>query len=269
MPRKRQQLPDVMSKGEAKRLFAQVRNPKQQVLLYAIYAAGLCLGEAVKLRCEDVQYASMRALRQLFFGANTYRMKIALILATLSIALQAPSQEIAKKCLLVGTELGIGVGTYKDWATGEKHRESAFRFGPQLGLFLTPRLVAGLSGEYGWHGSNYLEDVYPPHYGAGTFMRYYFDIKALDKPLGENRIRSYAGVTYHRTNYYHPRRGELEVGSRLDEQLIFISAGLNFRLLRQLYLEWSAKPEFYINRRARFTGRAGFEYHFSTKTDKR
>ncbi|MDV7392328.1 hypothetical protein RZS08_13270, partial [Arthrospira platensis SPKY1] len=74
---------------------------------------------------------------------------------------------------------------------------------------------------------------------------------------------------YHRTNYYHPSRGELEVGSGLDEQLIFISAGLNFRLLRQLYLEWSAKPEFYINRRARFTGRAGFEYHFSAKTDQR
>jgi integrase/recombinase XerD len=54
-PRKRQQLPDVMSKGEAKRLFAQVRNPKQQVLLYAIYAAGLRPGEAVKLRREDVQ----------------------------------------------------------------------------------------------------------------------------------------------------------------------------------------------------------------------
>jgi hypothetical protein len=196
-------------------------------------------------------------------------MKTLLTMAALMAVSHSLSQETAKKRLFVGTELGIGVGTYKDWGTGEKYRESVFRFGPQLGWFLTPRLVAGLSGEHEWHSSNYLEELNPPLYGAGAFMRHYFDIKALDKPFGENRIRSYAGVAYHRTNYYHPRRGELEVGSSLDEQLIFLSAGLNFRLLRQLYLEWSAKPEFYINRRARFTGRAGFEYHFSTKTDKR
>jgi integrase/recombinase XerD len=65
-PRKRQQLPDVMSKGEAKRLFEQVRNPKQQVLLYTAYAAGLRPGEVVSLRVQDVQ--PERGLIRVFGG---------------------------------------------------------------------------------------------------------------------------------------------------------------------------------------------------------
>lgn len=189
-------------------------------------------------------------------------------IAVFTMGTQAMTQEMPKQRLLVGSELAFSIGTYTDLATGEKYREGAYRLGPQLGWYVTPRLVAGLSAEHEWHRSNYLEELTPPLYGAGLFARYYFIIRALDKPLGKDRIRSYAGASYHRINYYQNRSGELEVNSKLDGQLVFLNAGLNIRIFQRLYLELSAKPVFYINRRTLFTGRTGFEYHFRTKPNK-
>lgn len=63
-------------------------------------------------------------------------------IAVFAMGTQAMTQEAARKRLLLGTELGVSVQTYTDWwGQGEKYRQSAFRFGPQLGIFLTPSIV--------------------------------------------------------------------------------------------------------------------------------
>lgn len=54
-PRKRTTLPEVMSKGEVKRLFAQVKNHKHLCLLMTTYAAGLRACEVTRLRVVDLQ----------------------------------------------------------------------------------------------------------------------------------------------------------------------------------------------------------------------
>ncbi len=54
-PRKRTSLPEVMSKGEVKRLFSQVKNHKHLCLLMTTYAAGLRACEVTRLRVEDLQ----------------------------------------------------------------------------------------------------------------------------------------------------------------------------------------------------------------------
>ena len=46
--------PEVLSRAEVLRLFEAVSNLKHRALLMMIYSAGLRVGEAVRLRVEDV-----------------------------------------------------------------------------------------------------------------------------------------------------------------------------------------------------------------------
>lgn len=54
-PRKRTPLPDVMSKGEVRRLFEHVKNEKQLCIVLTTYAAGLRACEVTRLRVADIQ----------------------------------------------------------------------------------------------------------------------------------------------------------------------------------------------------------------------
>ena len=53
-PRKERKLPTVMSRDEVRRLLATVSNPKHRALIMLIYCGGLRVGEAVRLKLEDV-----------------------------------------------------------------------------------------------------------------------------------------------------------------------------------------------------------------------
>lgn len=53
-PRKEQKLPDVLSQDEVAAIFRKVNNLKHKALLFVIYAAGLRVGEAVRLKKDDI-----------------------------------------------------------------------------------------------------------------------------------------------------------------------------------------------------------------------
>jgi integrase/recombinase XerD len=53
-PKKEKRLPVVLDKSEALRIFDAVENLKHKTILMLIYSAGLRVGEAVRLRIEDV-----------------------------------------------------------------------------------------------------------------------------------------------------------------------------------------------------------------------
>jgi len=53
-PRKEHRLPLVFSQQEISRLFREIKNIKHRAILFLIYSAGLRVGEAVRLRIEDV-----------------------------------------------------------------------------------------------------------------------------------------------------------------------------------------------------------------------
>jgi site-specific recombinase XerD len=53
-PEKEKRLPVVLSQEEVKGIFDAVRNPKHRLVLMVTYSAGLRVGEAVKLRPEDI-----------------------------------------------------------------------------------------------------------------------------------------------------------------------------------------------------------------------
>jgi integrase/recombinase XerD len=55
-PMKERKLPDVLSVEEVREILFSVRNPKHRLLLMIIYGAGLRVGEAVKLRLEDIDW---------------------------------------------------------------------------------------------------------------------------------------------------------------------------------------------------------------------
>lgn len=53
-PRKERQLPDVLSQYEVAAILSHTVNLKHKAMLYLIYAAGLPVGEAVRLKIDDI-----------------------------------------------------------------------------------------------------------------------------------------------------------------------------------------------------------------------
>ena len=58
-PRKEKQLPEVLSQNEVSSVFKCVDNLKLKAILFIIYSAGLRVGEAVRLKKEDIDYQRM------------------------------------------------------------------------------------------------------------------------------------------------------------------------------------------------------------------
>jgi integrase/recombinase XerD len=53
-PRKERQLPDVLSQSEVAEILSHTTNLKHRTILYLVYAAGLRVGEVVRLKKEDI-----------------------------------------------------------------------------------------------------------------------------------------------------------------------------------------------------------------------
>ena len=53
-PRKERQLPDVLSQSEVAEILCHTTNLKHRTILYLVYAAGLRVGEVVRLKIEDI-----------------------------------------------------------------------------------------------------------------------------------------------------------------------------------------------------------------------
>jgi len=53
-PRKGKYLPTVLSRGEVKSLLGAVKDPKHRAVMMVLYSAGLRVGEALRLRVQDI-----------------------------------------------------------------------------------------------------------------------------------------------------------------------------------------------------------------------
>lgn len=58
-PRRAKRLPTVLSKPEVYRVFSVIRNPKHRTLLMTMYATGMRVSEAARLRVEDIDSKRM------------------------------------------------------------------------------------------------------------------------------------------------------------------------------------------------------------------
>jgi integrase/recombinase XerD len=58
-PKQRQQLPEILSRGEAERILAEVHRPKHRALVMLLYGAGLRVSEACTLQTRDIDRARM------------------------------------------------------------------------------------------------------------------------------------------------------------------------------------------------------------------
>ena len=59
-PKKRQQLPNVLSEVELGRMFTSVKNIKHKAILFTAYSAGLRVSEVVSLRISDIDSSRMQ-----------------------------------------------------------------------------------------------------------------------------------------------------------------------------------------------------------------
>jgi site-specific recombinase XerD len=53
-PKKGKYLPTVLSRGEVKRLLAKLKDPKHHAIAMVLYSSGLRIGEALRLRVQDI-----------------------------------------------------------------------------------------------------------------------------------------------------------------------------------------------------------------------
>jgi site-specific recombinase XerD len=53
-PKKGKYLPTVLSRGEVKRLLAKLKDPKHHAVAMVLYSSGLRIGEALRLRVQDI-----------------------------------------------------------------------------------------------------------------------------------------------------------------------------------------------------------------------
>lgn len=59
-PKKREQLPNILSELELGRMFASVKNIKHKAILFTAYSAGLRVSEVVSLRIRDIDSGRMQ-----------------------------------------------------------------------------------------------------------------------------------------------------------------------------------------------------------------
>jgi hypothetical protein len=176
------------------------------------------------------------------------------------------SQDEITKILIIGTETGGAVATYIDPNTDEKSREYSLRFGPHLGAFLNPRMVVGAFGAYEWHRSDFGPD-HPELFELGGYFRYYVPVKVLQKEPWKGYFLPFVELAYARSNHAPASRGAWETSETLDFDAIYLIAGMNIRVFRQLHLDVSLRPRLYLPNDFRWSTRLGLEYHFG-KTDK-
>jgi len=58
-PKKEKKLPNVLSKEEVKKIFDSIENRKHRAILLLIYSSGLRIGEAIRLKLEDIDSSRM------------------------------------------------------------------------------------------------------------------------------------------------------------------------------------------------------------------
>jgi len=55
-PKRHKKLPEVLSEAEIRKLFDSINNKKHHLMMLIIYSAGLRIGEAVRLKLEDIDF---------------------------------------------------------------------------------------------------------------------------------------------------------------------------------------------------------------------
>jgi len=164
---------------------------------------------------------------------------------------------------IIGTETSGTILSAKNPITEEKLKYTGLRFGPHVGYFIAKNKVIGITGEYEFVKSNYTS--HPSLYGAGIYFRYYLPIQ-LKRKFWKKHFMFFGEGAFSRVNYI-PFKEEIKTTNNLSQNLIRINAGFNFKVYKQLNLEWSIRPEFYLDEKSRITYRFGIEYLFLNKKE--
>jgi site-specific recombinase XerD len=104
-PRRAKRLPAVLSQPEVYRVFSVVRNPKHRTLLMTMYATGMRVSEAARLRVEDID--SKRMLIRVHQGKGKKDRYVPLS-ATLLQALRTYWKKVRSKGALFPSQRGGG-----------------------------------------------------------------------------------------------------------------------------------------------------------------
>ena len=161
-PRKTEQrLPEILSTQELIRLFATIRNPKHRTLLMTIYAAGLRVGEAVRLKVTDIDSDRM-TLRVVQGKGRKDRY------TTLSPRLLKELRDYWKRC------------RPSIWLFPSQSSDRPMSVESAQKVFVTSRLKAGIHKTGGIHS---LRHAFATHMLEGGV-----DIRTLQVLLGHNSL---------------------------------------------------------------------------------
>ncbi|HKK77307.1 MAG TPA: tyrosine-type recombinase/integrase [Saprospiraceae bacterium] len=168
-PRKEQRLPVVLSQGEVRGLFAQLKNRKHQLMLYLAYSAGLRLSEVCHLQLKDID-----TQREMIHIRNSKNNKDRMVPLSRSIA------------VLLGKyveEYQIGHWLFEGQWKGEPYSGSSLS-----AVFRRARSAAGIRKSATFHS---LRHSYATHLlEAGT------DLRLIQELLGHSDIKTTLRYTH-------------------------------------------------------------------------
>jgi len=141
--------------------------------------------------------------------------------------------KIPNRNILIGTEVGGTIQSWKDPYTNEKSTIYALRLVPRIGVGIGDKLILG--GHYEYEFSN--QPTIPKIHGYGFFARYYctfWDAK-INKNLKENKLRVFPYIEgiYNKNNtFYESNTIVIEENSNNKFSTVSLGAGIDIKLFR-------------------------------------
>lgn len=185
-PKKRQQLPNILSERDLQRMFSAVKNLKHKAILFTAYSAGLRVSEVVKLKLRDIDSDRMQ-----IFVENAKGKKDRYV--NLSILLLDVLRAYLKK-----TDPRPRVYLFEGEVAGQPYSSRSAQL-----LFQRAREMAGIKKNVSFHSLR--------HSFATHLLEKGIDIRYIKDLLGHFSIKT-------TERYLHVRREELiNIINPLDE----------------------------------------------------
>jgi site-specific recombinase XerD len=194
-PKREKRLPNVLSKEEVTRLIDAAPNPKHRLLLMLLYSSGLRVGEAVRLRIDDIDVErGLVRVRDGKGGKDRYTL-----LSTKALAVMRAYREIfgSRRWVFEGGRRGR---PYTARSVQHVVQRCAVRAGIQRAVtphtlrhsFATHLLEAGTDLRYIQellgHGSSRTTEIYT-HVSAAHLANIRSPLDVLDDPRDQEKAR--------------------------------------------------------------------------------
>lgn len=177
---------------------------------------------------------------------------------------------ISKKIIFGLHSVGTGYN-FKDTLTGEKLFYRDIYIEPYIGYFFNRNFGIGSIGGYESISSNIAGATNKKYYDIGMFSRFYYPFRLNSKKIKNlNSILFLTEISYKFTTYQKINPANYESTNRFNYNLLtIIPFGIQFKIWRGLYFEFSSEYWRFSNNYSELRYRIGLDYHINKNNEKK